>query len=191
MVGLFSLERVNKAPASFDPKKLFAFQERYLQQLPVEQKVDLALPYLQKAGLASALGGQEMRDRMTQILVAAADRIKVGGDILDYAAFFLTDDQMVYDDQAFDKRIRKPPEAARLLPKFKEELARVEPFTTAALEARLQEFVQSQGIQIGQIIHALRVAVTGKAVGFGLFESLAILGRKHCLARINRALARL
>jgi glutamyl-tRNA synthetase len=191
MVGLFSLERVNKAPASFDPKKLFAFQERYLQQLPVEQKVDLALPYLQKAGLAAALGGQEMRDRMTQILVAAADRIRVGGDILDYAAFFLTDDQMVYDDRAFEKRIRKPPEAAGLLAKFKEELTRVEPFTAAALEARLQQFVQSQGIQIGQIIHALRVAVTGKAIGFGLFESLAILGREHCLARINRALARL
>jgi glutamyl-tRNA synthetase len=36
----------------------------------------------------------------------------------------------------------------------------------------------------------LRVAVTGKAVGFGLFESLAILGREHALARIDRALRR-
>src|SRR5262249_15433676 len=136
-------------------------------------------------------GGQEMRDRVSQILVAAADRIKVGGDILDYAAFFLNDDQIVYDDLAFEKRIRKPPEAAGLLAKVKEELTRVDPFTAAALEARLQEFVQSQGIQIGQIIHALRVAVTGKAIGFGLFESLAILGKEHCLARITRALARL
>src|SRR5205814_5185417 len=33
MLSLFALERVNKAPASFDPKKLFAFQERYMQQL--------------------------------------------------------------------------------------------------------------------------------------------------------------
>jgi hypothetical protein len=37
----------------------------------------------------------------------------------------------------------------------------------------------------------LRVAVTGKAIGFGLFESLAILGKKQCLARMNRALERL
>ena len=38
MIDLFSLERVNKAPASFDAKKLFAFQERYMQALPVDGK---------------------------------------------------------------------------------------------------------------------------------------------------------
>ena len=37
-------------------------------------------------------------------------------------------------------------------------------------------------------MHAVRVAVTGKAVGFGLFDTLAILGRERCLARIDRAL---
>ena len=49
----------------------------------------------------------------------------------------------------------------------------------------------SEGIKVEQIIHALRVAVTGKAVGFGLFETLAILGKEHCLARIAGALRRL
>jgi glutamyl-tRNA synthetase len=33
------------------------------------------------------------------------------------------------------------------------------------------------------------VAVTGKSVGFGMFDTLAILGRNRCLARIDRALA--
>ena len=59
------------------------------------------------------------------------------------------------------------------------------------LEKLLQDFVQAEGVNVGQIIHALRVAVTGKAVGFGVFDSLAILGREHCLARIDRALNRL
>jgi glutamyl-tRNA synthetase len=191
MIDGFTLERVNKAPASFDPKKLFAFQERYMQQLPLDQRVELVLPYLHKRGLVPVPPPPEVREKLTQLLRAAADRIKVAGDILDYTAFFLADDQFPYDEQAFEKRIRKPPEAAGLLAKFKDELATVEPFTAQALEKRLQSFLQSEGISIGQIIHALRVAVTGKAVGFGLFESLAILGRGHCLARINRALARL
>jgi glutamyl-tRNA synthetase len=191
MIELFALERVNRAPASFDPKKLFAFQERYLQQLPLDQKVDLTLPYLQKAGLVPSPSGPEVREKLALIVRAAEDRIKVAGDILDYAGFFLDDDRLPYNEQAFDKRLRKPPEAAVLLAKFKEDLAGVEPFTAAALEKRLQDFVQSEGVQIGQIIHALRVAVTGKAVGFGLFESLAVLGKEHCLARIRRALARL
>src|SRR4029450_12261405 len=40
MIELFSLDRVNKAPASLDVKKLFAFQERYMQDLPLAKKVE-------------------------------------------------------------------------------------------------------------------------------------------------------
>ena len=43
--------------------------------------------------------------------------------------------------------------------------------------------------QMGQLIHSLRVAVTGKPVGFGLFETLAILGKERCLKRLSRTLA--
>ena len=51
------------------------------------------------------------------------------------------------------------------------------------------EFVEAQGVKIGEIIHAIRVAVTGQSVGLGLFDSLAILGKASCLARIERTLA--
>jgi glutamyl-tRNA synthetase len=54
----------------------------------------------------------------------------------------------------------------------------------------MEDFVQDEGIVLAQIIHALRVAVTGKAVGFGVYESLEILGKEHSLARIDRALDR-
>src|SRR3990170_6482167 len=49
MIQHFSLERVNKSPASFDPQKLSAFQLRHMQQLPVKQKVALVVPFLQRA----------------------------------------------------------------------------------------------------------------------------------------------
>jgi glutamyl-tRNA synthetase len=187
MIDLFSLERVNKASASFDPKKLFAFQDRYMQLVPLEQKAAMVRPYLARAGLAAAPSA-DADGKLREILQAAGDRIKVAGDILDYATFFLPDDRVSYDEQAFVKRIRKPPEAVPLLRKFREQLAEAAAFDAKALEQLLQTFVQAEGIEMGQIIHALRVAVTGKAVGFGLFESLAILGKEHCLARIDRAL---
>ncbi len=40
MIDLFSLDRVNKGAASFDAKKLFAFEERYFQRLPDAEKVE-------------------------------------------------------------------------------------------------------------------------------------------------------
>src|SRR5206468_7622503 len=49
MIQHFSLQRVNKAPASFDPVKLLAFQDRYMQQEPAARKAEMGLAYLQKA----------------------------------------------------------------------------------------------------------------------------------------------
>ena len=89
----------------------------------------------------------------------------------------------------FDKRLRNASESVALLREFRARLADVEPFDAANLEAALRDFVESEGVKIGQIIHALRVSVTGKAVGFGMFEILEILGRERSLARIDRALS--
>jgi len=189
MIHNFSLERVNPAPASLDTKKLWAFQDHYMQQVPPKQKTPPALHYLQQAKLVPSPPPCDVGPKVAQIISAAGDRIKTYGDILDYADFFQADDQIAVDESAFEKRIRKPPEAAGLLKKFLDDLATVEPFDTESLDKLLHAFVAREGIQNGQIIHALRVAVTGKAVGFGLFETLALLGREHCLARIDRALA--
>ena len=83
--------------------------------------------------------------------------------------------------------MRKPPGARELLIRYREKLAQVEPFNAELLEKLTHEFVAASGIKIADIVHAVRVAVTGKAVGFGLFETLAILGRDRCLVRIDRA----
>ncbi len=188
LVEVFSLQRVNKAPASFDPKKLSAFQERHMLDLPIDKKVDMVLPYLEKAGMVPA-GDAAVRPKVRQIVEAASDRIKVAGDIVDYGDFFVADDELTYDEKAFEKRLRKPEDAAGLLKKFRQVLADAEAFDAESLDRLLHEFVETEEIKIGQVIHAIRVAATGKAVGFGMFDTLAILGKPSCLARIDRALA--
>jgi glutamyl-tRNA synthetase len=125
---------------------------------------------------------------VTRILEAAGDRVKVSGDVLDFDDFFVADAALAIDEAAFDKRVRKPAAARELLVKYREQLAQAEAFTTETLETLTHEFVETNGIKIGDIVHAIRVAVTGKAVGFGLFDTLAILGRERCLARLDRAL---
>jgi glutamyl-tRNA synthetase len=190
MVRHFSLERVVKAPASFDPAKLMAFQDRTMRRHPIKQKVAMVLPFLQKAGLVASPPPCDIGPKLTRILEAAGDRIKVAGDILDYPEFFLPDERLSYEEKDFNKRLRQPADAAPLLCKLKDRLTAAEPFEAAALEKTVQDFVQSEGIQIGQIIHALRIAVTGKSVGLGMFDTLAILGKSSSVGRIERALGR-
>jgi glutamyl-tRNA synthetase len=191
MVRHFSLERVQKSPAGFDPAKLEAFQERYMRELPAAHRVELCIPFLEQAGLVDSPAGEAELETVAAIVAAAGDRITVAGDVLDYADFFTSDEELPYDEKAFDKRLRKPAEAAELLAGFRDRLASVEPFDAASLETLLRGYVEERGVKLGQVIHALRVAATGKAVGFGMFEILEILGRERCLARIDRAQARL
>src|SRR6185437_850366 len=127
MIAHFSLERVNKAAASFDVKKLRAFQERYMIALPVEPKTAMVLPFLRQAKLIPEPTPADVMARVTDIVRAAGERIKVAGDIFDYAAFFVPDDRLSYDEKAFNQHIRKP-EANALLRKMRERL------TTATFE---------------------------------------------------------
>jgi glutamyl-tRNA synthetase len=192
MIASFSLDRVNKAPASFDPQKLLSFQQHYMNSFPIEQKTQQCASFLKKAGLdpgsVPAAGGL---DYLRRICRAAGDRIVVAGDILEFDDFFRADAELAYDSKAFQKRLIDDPTAVDLLRQFRAELAECPAFEAESLEHQLKEFVGRKKIKINEIIHALRVAVTGKEVGFGMFETLEILGRERSLARIDHALGRI
>lgn len=183
MIQLFSVERVNRAPASFDPQKLMSFQADAMSQLSIETKTEMAMPFVQSAGW---LGGANDRQRVENVVRAAGERIKLAGDILDFDYCFQAAENLVYDEKAFQKRIMKADGAVGLLTLFAAELDAVEPFDAAHAEQRLKQFCDAQSIETGQIIHALRVAITGVAVGFGLFDSMAIIGRDEIRRRIGR-----
>lgn len=189
MIENFSLQRVTKAPASFDAKKLWAFQDRHMQNLPLKQKVAKMLPFLQQAGwVASDPTPCDMGPKLTAIVEACGDRLKVTGDIIGYADyFFVADDEMTYDEKGFQKRLSSP-ESREILAKFRDCLAATDDWTVAGLDKAMHDFINQQDVKIGDIIHSARLAVTGKTVGPGMFDCLAILGKESCLARIDRTL---
>lgn len=189
MIKLFSLERVNKAAASFDAKKLLAFQERYMLALPVEEKVNRTLPYLKRAGLVADPPSEDAKRLLALVVAEAGPRIAVAGDILNFADFFLPDDQVPFDEKAFEKHVRKPP-APELLRKLHGVLAETNPFDAITLKAQTESFAQAEAVKPGPLSQTLRVAVSGKEVGFGTYETLATLGKERCLRRIDRALSR-
>ena len=78
--------------------------------------------------------GRADGERSTQVVAAAGDRIKMAGDILDFADFFLPDDRLPYDEKAFDKHFARATRP-QLLAKFRDRLAAAEPFDVPTLEA--------------------------------------------------------
>ena len=184
VVQNFSLDRVVKASAGLDPDKMLSFQEHWVGEMDPAVKLDHCCEYLDRAGWAYE------RDFVSQLLDALGDRVKLLSDVLSYEEYFVADADLAYDEKAFKKRLRKDG-VPELLSAYRDSLAVVEPFEAAALESHMTAFCEEREIGLGQIIHAVRVAVTGKPAGPGMFDALELLGRERCVARIGRALAML
>jgi glutamyl-tRNA synthetase len=190
MIRLFGLERVNKSPASFDIVKLEnRFQKHYMDALPAARKVEMCLPYLEKANVVASPADGPTRALLHQVVVAAGDRVKVFGDIVDFAYFFVPDERVDFDAKAVEKHLVKPPGAKQWLAALAGQFAALEPFDAATIEAAVRGFVEANQVRLGDVSQALRVATTGRTAGFGTFETLALLGRERCLSRLRRALA--
>ena len=183
MVRHFSLERVQKAPASFDPAKLLAFQTQYMQKVPLDEKVQRVRPFLERAGIVAD------EARVRRIVEALGDRLKVFGDILVQGAYFFGDEVPAWDEKAFAKRVMAPG-AVDKLAAYRDWLGGREAFDAASLERDTQAWLAERGWALGDIVHAVRVAVTGVGGGPGLFDCLALIGREVCGRRIERAVAK-
>jgi len=186
LVRHFTLERINSSPASFDPKKLWAVQDHYMGQLTIDDKLAMMLPFLTKAKLVANPPGADSIETVRRVIEASGERLKVAGDILGYADFFLVEEPPL-DEAAVKQRLAKPGVRA-LLEQAITVLSGIEPFAPPELEAACKEIVDAAGLKIGDLIHPIRVAITGKTVGPGLYDCLAILGREQSLTRLTRAL---
>ena len=160
MIENFSLERVNPAPASFDPTKLLAFQAQYMRDLPLADKVArrAAVPRARRAG--DGARRPTTRALRARIVEALGDRIKVFGDILLQAPFFFGD-EVAFDDKAFAKRVLAPG-AVDELADYRGWLAARDGVRRAvAREAYAGADGRRTRLGLGDIVHAVRVAVTG------------------------------
>jgi len=130
----------------------------------------------------------EQQAFLKQVIESADDRIVIAGDILKFDTFFQADDDFEYEDKAFQKRLVKPEKAGYLLGEVVKTFSAAEDWIASSLENDIKAFCETEGIELKDIIHALRVATTGKGGGFGMFDTLEVLGREKTIVRIERTI---
>ena len=157
-----------------------------MHSLSADEKLAFMLPFLVKAKLVGDPTSPEQLATVRRVIEASGDRLKVGGDILAYADFFLVD-KMPLDESAVKQRLAKPG-VRDLVASYTAAIRGVEPFEPGPLEEALKRVVEAAGLKVGDLVHAVRVAITGKTVGPGLYDCLAILGREKSLARLEQSL---
>ncbi len=187
LIEKFSLDKVNSAPASHDKDKLFLIQGEWMRTLSIEQKLAGVLPYLIRENLVAEPLQESDGTRIVQVIEALGDRLKVFSDILKLGRYFFTNG-VTYDPDAVKKRLKKEGVPA-MLEALDSLLGSIEPFDIPTLEKAIHHFAEQSGRKMGDVVNALRVAVTGQGVGPGLYDCLFILGRETCRARIGSARA--
>jgi len=186
LVEKFSLEKVGKSAAIFDPDKLEWMNGEYIRKMKPEALTELLIPYLEKANLIEKEVNQSDRDKIAQVALLEQPRIKTLSQITDLADFFFKPD-FGYDPQAVKKRLRKD-YVPSLLEEIKERIKQLSSFTEENLEEMARNLAEKLSLSTSKVFHPLRVALTGKMKGPGLFELAVVLGKNEVLRRIERAL---
>lgn len=173
-VEKFDLRDVLKHPASMDPDKLFWLQAEYMKDLTTEQKAIGCKPWIPEN-----IPNKEM---IPAIISAAGDRFKRFSDITGYL-HFLDDSYFRLETETYLKRFT--PEIISLLRKYYADLSeRTDMLWTAdALEIFTHDFYDGS-FKSGDLVAAIRIATTGRTVGFGLYDGMVILGRDRTRRRL-------
>lgn len=186
LIEKFSLERVSKNPAVFDPAKLEWMNGYYIRELPTEELAERLLPFAQKAELIGGEVTAESLELLRKIAVVTRERMKLLSEFAPLADFFFKE-EIEFDPQAIDKYLRAD-EGKKILQLALKSLEPLDDFDHQEIEKALREVCDREGFKARQFFQPIRVAVTGRAVSPPLFETLEILGKEKSLRRISSAL---
>ncbi len=187
LASKFSLDRISKNPATFDPKKLEWMNAEYINAMDDKTFVDeIMLPELLRAGLIDE--GFEANETWVNALAAIVrPRTKMPADAAAVAApVFATAETLAYDEKSVAKGLAKEGLGA-VLDAAKTALEAVTDWTPANIDAALEPLPEALDVKKRLVFGAVRVAECGNMVSPPLGETMALIGRDDCLARIDRA----
>jgi len=198
LVERFSLEGIHKANAIFnfnehdarnwtDQKALWMNWE-YIKTIPMENLFPLVKAELQKSGLWRDEYGGERRAWFEQTVTLLRERARTLTDFTNHGRPYFVDDlSFEFDEASVKKNLQKDPALKYLLPELADALAALSTFTHASTEEALRAFAEEKGVKAGLLINAARTALTGQAVGPGMFDVIVAIGQRRTVERLKHA----
>jgi len=179
LIKEFSLKRVNKTAAVFDIEKLKWVNGHYIKSLDLEALTDLIIPYLKEK---KYIDDSYDRSWLTGLINLYKTRFQTLDDFTSFTSFFFTEN--VHYEQEATEKFLKGTDIADNLERLKSVLENIDSFEIKEIETEVRKLVDTLGIKAGNLIHPLRVALTGTTVSPGIFEVMKFLGKDRVLTRL-------
>ncbi|HUV08638.1 MAG TPA: glutamate--tRNA ligase [Spirochaetia bacterium] len=184
---LFSLEKLNKAPAVFDYRKLEWFNGIYIREKTDASLKALIEPYLKKAGLISDPPTPEQERIVSGAVPIIKERLKLLSDASELVGFLLKEVETYQASELIPKKLDRK-KTMEALEQVLDLLEGFERLGDEENERRFRETADALGVKLGDLMMPLRVAVTGSRVSPPLFESIRLLGVERAKQRVMRAM---
>jgi glutamyl-tRNA synthetase len=182
LVENFSLERVNKSGAVFNIEKLNWLNAEHLRKKP-----DTEILKLLKEELSNSkyIENNDTDDYLLKIIEAMKERVSFVKEFIVKSPYFF-EAPAKYDEAVVSKRWKD--KSAELMKKLIEKFQMFEKPAKEDYENILKETAAELRVGNGQLIHPLRLAVSGMGAGPGVFDIVDIIGKEETIKRINKAI---
>ena len=184
MTEAFSLKQVNKTSARFDLEKARWVNSEHLKNLQKTTFVEQAKVFLSQAEKKVPFEGGDL----DYLISLYQNRIKIFSDFYREADYFFTV-EVAFDKEAEEKYYTS--ETAGYLKAVLESIEGESGWAHTVLEKKVRDVAVQLNVKAAELIHPIRLAITGHAVSPGVFEVMQALGKTQTIRRLQKAIEHL
>lgn len=179
LIHLFSLERVNKSGARFDPEKTKWFNQQYLRKKSDAELAALYMPILKEKGVDADASFVE------SVVSLVKERATFVSDFWVISSYFFVA-PTTYDEKVVAKFWKENVPA--LIAELREKVAIIAPFTQENIDKVVHEWVAEKQLPMGQVMNNFRLCLVGASMGPGVAQMAALMGKEETLKRLDAGL---
>ncbi|SIS38410.1 glutamyl-tRNA synthetase [Zobellia uliginosa] len=185
LIDTFSIERVNKSGARFDPDKTKWYNQQYLQTKDDKELAGLYAEILKSKSIAV---DDQAKDYIEKVVSLIKERAVFVSDFWDLSDYFF-EAPTSYNEKAAKKQWKA--DTPDILNRLVSVLEGIEEFSSAHVETTVKAWIGKEELSFGKVMPPLRLVIVGDMKGPHLFDIMAMIGKTDSIARIQKAMTAL
>ena len=178
-IELFDIKDVNKTSAAFSIDKLNWVNSEYIKNQNIDELTEYTKLYLENKKFLPKEISLDYLKKVIELFKARISRLE---DLIEWAYFCFYDDYSYASDT---KNILER-DLSKEIGALRERICRISVFNKETIEAEFRLVVKELGLKTRDLVHPVRVALTGRRIGPGLFETMEVLGKDKVDTRLKR-----
>ncbi len=187
LIDSFSIERVNKSGARFDPDKTKWYNQHYMQQ---KDNKELAHKFLESLETKEILLSEEKSEvsYVEQVISLIKERAIFLEDLWELGNYFF-EAPSAYNPKAVKKQWKE--DSATIMEEVAKLVEDLEDYTSEVLENTVKQWISDKELSFGKVMPPLRLIIVGDMKGPHLFDIMALIGKQDTVERIRTAIKQL